>query len=182
MTDTADLRRGLYFVRSDADAKLLGVAGNLLSDFRFHTAQVSLQADEKRWSCLVSQTGRKTGDAELQLDLQQPAMLRDDSCFPTLTDAQAALRYEPMGLSVQGSTLKIAEVVRDDSRWSERLVHVEHARFNFFAAMGQHDVQLELATRIAPLDYRWRLGRRERLLSACQRPVHAAEPEIAAVA
>ncbi len=164
MTRTADLHRGLYFVRSDADARLLGVAGNLLTDFHFHPAHIDLVDHDKTLTLTVSRTPQRAGDAELCIDTRLPAQLRDDSCFPTLTDARSVLRDEPMGLAVEGGTLKLAEVLREQAGWHEQPVHVSHARFNFFAAMGQHEVQLELATRIAPIDYRWRLGRREPLL------------------
>src|SRR4051812_42714640 len=34
---------GLYFVRSDCDSWLMALAGNLVTDFRFHTAAVRVQ-------------------------------------------------------------------------------------------------------------------------------------------
>jgi len=87
--------------------------------------------------------------------------LRAGSCFDLYEGARAALKYQPLGLSVSrdGRRLKLAEVFRDESAWRERPVEVEEARFDFFEALGQPDMHLEMATEVDAIDYRWRLGR-----------------------
>ena len=162
MTEHCDVRRGLYFVRSDADAALLGAAGNRLSDFKFHRAEVQLTANDERFDARVSTADDR---APLQLAVRNGTPVHPiDSAFPTLNDAQRFLKYQPLGLSRRGPWLRYAEVFRDEAQWKEEAVSVEHARLGFFETLGQTDTQLELATRIAALPYRWRLGRRERLL------------------
>ena len=52
----------------------------------------------------------------------------------------------------------LAEVFRNESEWHESPLTVRAARFQFLERFGPH--QLELATQVAPLDYRWRLGNR----------------------
>ena len=42
---------------------------------------------------------------------------------------------------------------------SSRPLEVVTARWPFLESLGQRDIFLELATRVAPSDYRWRLGR-----------------------
>ncbi len=183
MTDRCDVRRGLFFVRSDADAALLGAVGNRLSDFRFHRADVTWNgrgsaspgpdAAGVRLERVCVATEDHRADIELTLHDSPPLVQPAESCFPTRDDARRFLTYEPLGLSVGRPggrrTLKLAEVFRDESAWQEDVIGVADARFGFFEQLGQDDLHLELATRVAPLPYRWRLGRRERLL-----PTHLA--------
>ncbi|MEM1444808.1 MAG: DUF2071 domain-containing protein [Planctomycetota bacterium] len=167
MTDRADTRQGLYFVRSDADATLLGAVGNRLSDFNFHRGNVQWQAasDASDSEHLTVTTADGRADVELAFRAQPPATHPADSCFPTHADARAALKYEPLGLATNAhGQLKLAEVFRDENAWQEDVIDLTHSRFGFFDTLGQTDAKLELATRVAPLPYRWRLGRRERLL------------------
>lgn len=179
MTDRVELRRGLYFVRSDADAALLGAVGNRLSDFRFHRGQVQWEAHDDHEAVAVT-TADGAADATLAFRRQAPAVHPADSCFPTCDDARAELKYEPFGMAVAAGRLKLAEVFRDESAWREDVIDVDphRTRFGFFDTLGQTDVHLELATQVAPLPYRWRLGRRERLLTR-PAPAVATLPAIA---
>jgi hypothetical protein len=86
-----------------------------------------------------------------------------DSCFASPEEAASFLKYRPFGLSVAGKRLKLAEVFRNESDWHETPVGVAHSRWNYLESLGQHDIPLERATRVSPIDYRWRLGRTERL-------------------
>ncbi|MEM9752620.1 MAG: DUF2071 domain-containing protein [Planctomycetota bacterium] len=187
MTDRANTRQGLYFVRSDADAALLGAVGNRLSDFRFNRASVSWRASLEEaaprhdgipgFETITVSTADGRADAELTFNHQTPAAHPADSCFPTHEDVRAALKYEPLGLATnKRGQLKLAEVFRDEHAWREDVVEVTHARFGFFDTLGQTDTHLELATRVAPLPYRWRLGRRERLLTKPQASKHELRP------
>ncbi|MEM1109418.1 MAG: DUF2071 domain-containing protein [Planctomycetota bacterium] len=171
MTDRADVRKGLYFVRSDADARVLGTVGNWMTDFKFHPADITLNAAQ------ITNTGHEyalnvtthdgQGDARLSLAPNPPA-LAQGSCFPTLQDAQEFLKYQPYALAVTGRNgqrqLSIAEVQRDESKWVETPVSLREADFALFRELGQTEARFELATRVAAMDYTWKLGRRETLL------------------
>ncbi len=93
MTHRADVRRGLYFLRSDADARLLGSFGNWTTDFKFHPATIDLRERFDRHPPPASayrldvQTGDGQADASLELG-PDPAALQPASCFPTLADAR----------------------------------------------------------------------------------------------
>lgn len=181
--------RGLYFVRSDADSRLVGRFGNALTDFRFHPANVELAARNGVLTLAVQ--GRHSapgaGADGIPEGVRPPALVGDaadalvrvetteaaaaeaahfvspGSPFRTAADAAQFLTYCPLGLStdLDGKWLKLAEVVRDASAWRENPVRVAEAHFRFFERMGQADVHLERATRLAaPIEYRWRLGRR----------------------
>lgn len=168
MTDRADVRKGLYFVRSDADARVLGTVGNWTTDFKFHASDITLSAEENSYALEVkSSDGR--ADAKLRLS-GNPPRLATGSCFPTLQDAQEFLKYQPYALAAAGRggqrKLRIAEVQRDESAWAETPVSLCKAEFTLFEEFGQSSqVQFELATRVAPMDYTWKLGQTEGLLT-----------------
>lgn len=156
---------GLYFVRSDADSLLVSKFGNLASDFRFHAATVEWKNQANNLIFEVRDSENGIGDAQLRIDLDAEPRLADGSCFASFDEARAFLKYRPLGLACEsnGERLKFAEVFRDESKWDEKAISVAEARWNFFDHLKQNEVQLELATRVAPIDYRWRLGRSEQL-------------------
>ncbi len=151
---------GLYFVRSDADNFLVSEMGNLASDFRFHTSTITHFEDTGR---LTFEVRNSDADARLCVNIEQAPVIARDSCFASMKEAAQFLKYRPLGLSCRDGWLRVAEVFRDESEWKEALVTIEEARWSFFDTMSQNEAFLELATRVEPIDYRWRLGRRERL-------------------
>ncbi len=156
---------GLYFVRSDADSFWVAKLGNLASDFRFHPAAIHHMTDVSQLTFTVNNTVAARADARVRVAANEAPPLGCDSCFSSLAEAKDFLRYQPLGLSCdgRGQWMRFAEVFRDESLWNERAVTVRDAYWAFFDALGQTDARLELATRVAPIDYRWRLGRRERV-------------------
>lgn len=155
--------RGLHFLRSDADSRVVSAGGNIASDFRFHAARVELGSDagEVRGR-VVSRDG--TGNAEIRCDLGGEAALPSGSCFSSMEEARHVLKYTPMGLAPRGARkVALAEVFRRECDWDERAVHVAEARWSYFTSLGIEAPVLELATRVAPIDYRWRLGRTARV-------------------
>lgn len=185
MTDRADVRKGLYFVRSDADARVLGTVGNWMTDFKFNAADITLHAARPIAAgneyALDVTTADGVGDAMLRLE-PTPPTLAAGSCFPTLQDAQEFLKYQPYALAVTGQQgqrqLRIAEVQRDEAAWVETPVSLREADFALFRELGQTDeMHFELATRIAAMDYTWKLGRREALLGQAVND-HAKTPEV----
>jgi hypothetical protein len=166
--------RGLYFVRSDADSRLVSEFGNAMTDFRFHPATVELSRADDNGSELLTVSVRGTGqdgkgdalarvlaprgDANVAADPMPPL----GSPFHSAEEAAEFLKYCPLGLSVDldGRYLRLAEVVRDEKAWRERPVRVIEAHWPFLRALGQDQLHLERATRVAPIDYKWRLGRK----------------------
>ncbi len=146
---TADGRcaDGLFFVRSEVDSAPVAWGGNVFTDFRFNRARIELETSpahvELRVSSGIGQTllrAREADDAS-----------RDEPDF---------LKYRPLALSCDrhARRLKLARVVRDESAWHESPLDVTEARWPLFERLGQTDLVLESATRVAPLDYRWELG------------------------
>ena len=183
--------RGLYFVRSDADSALIGRLGNWFTDFRFHPARVELSNRSGVLTVAVQgggevpdpRDGEPAGDlgdaiARVSVDgnvADSAPTLAPGSPFASSAEAERVLRYAPLGMSVDldGRYVKLAEVIRDEAAWSERPVRVLESHFRFFDALGlsRSDVELERATRVAPIEYRWRLGRRAALATAPHAPV-----------
>ena len=183
--------RGLYFVRSDADSALIGRLGNVFTDFRFHPARVELSNREGVLTVAVQGSGEvpdprdgepagDLGDAIARVSVDRNVadsapMLAPGSPFASAAEAERVLRYAPLGMAVDldGRYVKLAEVIRDEAAWSERPVRVLESHFRFFDALGlsRSDVELERATRVAPIEYRWRLGRRAALATAPHAPV-----------
>jgi len=178
--------RGLYFVRSDADSGLVGRFGNALTDLRFHPADVELSTHGDVLTLAVQGRAPSAGDG-VPDGAHAPAVVGDaadalvrvetsdaaaaaaenslgpGSPFRSAADAAKFLTYCPLGISTDpdGRWLKLTEVVRDESAWRERAVRVVESHFRLFERLGLDDVHLERATRLtAPVDYRWRIGRR----------------------
>jgi Uncharacterized conserved protein (COG2071) len=156
---------GLYFLRSDIDRPLFGVIGNRLTDFHFHAARVRFSNDdEAAWRLRVEPTA---GDALASLTVRRAASnsLAPGSPFASLEERERVLKYAPFGLSVSnsGQCLRVAEVIRDEALWREEPVEVEAADWSYPRSLGLRDLWLVRATRVAPIDYRWRIGRTERL-------------------
>lgn len=174
MTARADVVQGLYFVRSDADAPVLGAVGNRATDFKFHAANVTLDATPDRYRAAVT-TDDGAGNATFELGTATPAAgpRHPASAFATHVDADEWLTYRPLGLSVgarpHAGRLRLAEVHRDASAWRETAVQLNRFRSAVFDALGQtaaNGLLPERATRVADMDYEWRLGRTESLLGA----------------
>jgi hypothetical protein len=163
--------RGLYFVRSDADSRLISKFGNAMTDFRFHPAAVEMSRADDNGSELLTVSVRGPGEDGKGDALARVLAPRGDgngetvpplgSPFRSAAEAAEFLKYCPLGLSVDldGRFLRLAEVVRDEKAWLERPVRVIEAHWPFLRELGQDQLQLERATRVAPIDYKWRLGR-----------------------
>ncbi len=149
---------GLYFVRSDVDRSPLTHLGNLVSDFRFHTSDISFQASRDEVNLLL--TSANGAGARLRA---RRAVHHQDPC--------SLLKYRPVALSCdrRNRSLKLAEVSRDESAWREAALDVIDAKWSFLDHLNQTDLCLESATRVAPIDYVWRLGRRVPLVAPLSR-------------
>ncbi len=154
--------RGLYFLRSDADNALITIGGNLLSDFRFHPARITTSHERGLLTYRVESRGRAADASVTVQDHQPPAhALNTDSVFDSPEQARAFLKYQPLGLCPvrDGKRIRLAEVLRDESGWREDPITPAEVRLPYLDQLSNNQAVLELATRLAPIDYRWRLGR-----------------------
>ena len=146
---------GLYFVRSDADSRLIPATGNVMTDFRFHSSAITLSSERSRVSCTVRGCD---ADAELVIeDDGAAAGPMPGSPFASPDEAACFLKYRPVALSVsRKGRLKLTAVHRHEPDWRERRVHVVKDHLPFLDRFGPR--HLELATRVEALQYRWVLG------------------------
>ncbi len=162
--DDGERMSGLYFVRSDADSSLIGLGGNAMSDFRFNPAVIDMTETDARLTVTV-RSRDSVGNADVTMRDASAGTLAHGSPFESLGEARSFLKYTPLGVSPSGraTKLRLAEVFRDERAWREYPLTVERAFFAFFHNAGQKAVRLELAQRIEPIEYRWRLGKSVRL-------------------
>ena len=152
--------RGLYFLRSDVNSPLIWVTGNPLTDFRFHRANILIVEQGERIKVKIASTAGSIGNAEVTVSLKSSEAVTT-GLFGSPDEQEQLLKYQPLGISIgRHHRIRLAEVVRDESRWSEKPIAVEAARWNFLGHLRQNQITLERATRVAALDYEWRLGGR----------------------
>jgi uncharacterized protein DUF2071 len=145
---------GLYFVRSDCDSRLMSAAGNLMTDFNFHTAAVRVAEND-----LAVEIRIDSPDAPAQARLNRLARpeLTADSAFGSLEEAAQRLKYQPFGLSVGADgAVNLVRIVRREADWRSRLVRVETADWAFFAG---RTVQPEICYEVEPIVYQWNRAR-----------------------
>lgn len=145
---------GLYFVRSDCDSLPMTVAGNLLTDFNFHTAGVRVS---ERAGTHYLRIDSDEAPAQAAWRMATPPGPAEGSPFGSLDEATVALKYKPNGLSVgSDGTVNVVRISRDEAAWRARLVTVEAARWHF---LDRYEIYPELCYAVAPIDYRWNRAR-----------------------
>jgi hypothetical protein len=82
--------RGVYFLRSDADSRVMNAGGNLLSFFRFHHATVAWTRDLDRQRVTVA-SSNGTADIDLALGTGALRALPGGCAFPALAQAKEHL-------------------------------------------------------------------------------------------
>ncbi|MBO8162201.1 MAG: DUF2071 domain-containing protein [Brevibacillus sp.] len=151
---------GLYFLRSDADSRLMTAAGNMLSTFRFHYAHIHWQESPGRIHLAATDTHR--GEAEMcaVLDTASPARLGEHSCFSSVSEAMEVLRYEPFGLAYdrRRHAVNVVKVIRDERRWHEHPLVQEHASWNYLDRLTDCTHVHELTVAVDAIPYRWERG------------------------
>jgi len=144
---------GLYFVRSDCDNRMMSAMGNLMTDFRFHAADVRVQNVRDHQEISVDVPG---GTARAVVGRQAPSGVPDYSAFSTLDEAAAFLKYKPYGISVdRKGRVNVVHITRDESTWKSRLVTVPKQEWQFFDDLPARP---EICYEVEPIDYQWDRG------------------------
>ena len=145
---------GLYFLRSECDHRLMELSGNLLTDFRFHAAQLRIQQDQE---ALEIRLESPEAPAYARLLPGAAPQHNPRSAFASLDEGAAFLKYKPYGISVdKAGKVNVVHITRDESAWRSRLVRVAAADWAFFR--GQ-DVKPEICYEVEPILYQWDRGR-----------------------
>ena len=145
---------GLYFLRSDCDSAPMTLAGNVMTDFNFHTAGVSVR---ERAGAHYLRIASPDAPAQAVWHAGAPTALPAGSPFASLAEAAAQLKYKPNGLSITpDGTVNVVPITRDEAAWRARLVTVEVARWAFF---DRHEAHPEICYAVEPIAYRWNRAR-----------------------
>jgi len=155
---------GLYFLRSDVNRRLFGALGNRLTDFRFHAADVQCSPRGEEWKLRVAGASGD-GDATLHMRRGSPDGLIPGSPFSSVEERERVLKYAPFALAVSnsGTSVRVAEVIRNEALWKEAPIEVVAAEWAFARTLGLREMYVVRATRVAPIDYVWRIGRIEKI-------------------
>jgi uncharacterized protein YqjF (DUF2071 family) len=100
--------RGVYFLRSDADNDLMCRLGNLMSDFRFHFADIAHEQSETAFRYDLTSYSEDPADIHALFDLTQTShTLPPTSRFASLPEAQKFLVELYTAFVVNGPHVKI---------------------------------------------------------------------------
>jgi hypothetical protein len=149
--EAGEVIEGLYFVRSDSNRAIVSAAGNWLTDFRFHTAQIEVARKD---GVVEGEIRSREAGANFRVRNETPKSLAPGSPFSSLDEAAGFLKYKPFALAPAGeSDVRLVRVVRNESLWRSSIVTVEESDWQFF---GGRDVAPEVCYAVEPIDYEWR--------------------------
>jgi hypothetical protein len=128
----------------------MSAAGNLLTDFNFHTASVSVSASSQSTEIKIV---APAGDAYARINNSDQTTLSRGSVFDSIEEASQFLKYKPNGISIDSvGRANVVHIERDETAWKSRLVNVEEARWSFFS--DKH-VSPEICYSVEPISYQW---------------------------
>jgi hypothetical protein len=153
-TESGEIIEGLYFLRSDCDNALMSLAGNVLTDFNFHVASVSLSDYETTTNLRIHAEG---GIASAVIRKDGQATLSSASPFGSLSEAQQFLKYKPSGISIMpNGSANVVRISRNEDAWKSKLVEMDQAQWSFFAGKN---VEFEICYDVQPITYQWNRAR-----------------------
>lgn len=145
---------GLYFARSDCDSRLMVLAGNLLTDYRFHTAGVRV---DDRGRTVEMRVEAPEAAAHATISRAATPELPPGSAFGSLDEAAAWLKYRPFGISVDTRvSASVVRIRRREDLWRSRVVGVVAQEWAFFRG---REVSPELCFEVEPIEYAWERAR-----------------------
>jgi uncharacterized protein YqjF (DUF2071 family) len=144
---------GLYFLRSDCDSSLITLAGNLLTDFRFHQAAIDVREGA---TTVTIQVESPAAPAYAALRPEVPTERPSYSAFSSLEQAAAFLKYKPASITITHDGMaNVMHIDRDEAAWRSKLVHIESASWDFLKG---RPVLPEICYQVDPIAYQWNRG------------------------
>ncbi|MEM9478868.1 MAG: DUF2071 domain-containing protein [Verrucomicrobiota bacterium] len=146
---------GLHFLRSECDSGAMTLAGNALTDFKFHHAKINFDESEERTRIGVDTKGARV---DATIDRQTPPALTAGSPFDSLYEAKAVLAYKPAALApVDKDRVRVLSITRDETAWTSQIVHTPETHFEYLA--NRPKITPEICYEVAPITYRWNAAR-----------------------
>jgi uncharacterized protein len=152
--------RGVTFLRSDADSRLMVVAGNALTFFRFHHADISWRASEGGLAFSLSPRGAVPGSIRADYDLVGAThRLPSTSAFRDLSTAQQFLTelYAAFGTQRAGGRVEVVRIVR--TPWESAVVSDRSAVYEAMSSgllFRREEATLDAVFYVRALAYHWR--------------------------
>ena len=147
--------RGVHFLRSDTDSRVMSALGNAMSFFAFHHAQIELERLDTVQSVRV-----RTPDeaADVSARFTPTAALPATSAFPDLATAKAQLveLFDAFHPRPGSPVTDVVSIRRDD--WELAVVHDEVAHYALMDGgdvFPQGSAILDSVFAVTDLDYRW---------------------------
>ncbi|MFC4766097.1 DUF2071 domain-containing protein [Effusibacillus consociatus] len=152
--------QGLYFLRSEANNPLMKKAGNLLTDFRFHLADITLAKADRTIDFKIENSDDGLGNARARLSLEDVNELPPTSIFSSVEEALHVLHYEPYGIFVDQRRKKVnvVKVTRDESQWRERTIRQKDAVWTYWDHIIPEGLVHQLTVWVDSIPYRWERG------------------------
>jgi Uncharacterized conserved protein (COG2071) len=157
--------RGLRILRSDTDRQLMASAGNLLTHYGYHKAQVRW-AEQGETLEIAIRTPRAEADLQVIADLSsKPAALPEGSPFTSLEEARKYAGPLPFTFDYEPETHSILMVQGVRKQWDPQPVRVQVQENTFVrrAPFAEAEPVLANAFHLADVPYLWRRGVREPL-------------------
>jgi len=153
------VERGVYFLRSDADSRLMVAAGNALTFFKFNFATVRWEVSEHTVAFSLGSQSEASGCIAANFDVGSARMqLPTSSRFPDLNYAEAFLTNLYTAFGQKRSNGRVEAVRISRSPWRSRVVTDRTGIYDAMtsgALFCKDQVQLDCIFQVEDLAYYW---------------------------
>lgn len=157
-TEAGKRLRGLYILRSETDSKLLEVAGNLLTHYRYATIDIQQQQ-------AANQLCIRSRQAGLHIQVSRPAAdapLPAHSPFATWAQARRFAGPLPFTFSYDPPTRTVLLVEGVREHWQPQPMEVISSEVGYLTQLPFSELHLASAFLVEQIPYYWRPGRTEK--------------------
>ena len=149
--------RGLYILKSESDSRRMELLGNLFTNYKYTTTDISetLEKDRRTIKSIKSGISIKVSN---ELDAELPA----DSPFPSWKEARRFVGPLPFTFSYNAveDSMLIVQGLRQN--WTPEPVTVLEQEVGFLQKLNLNGVILASAFQVNKIPYRWKKGIVER--------------------
>ena len=152
-------RRGVYFLRSDADNPFMATMGNLLSFFPFHTARIlrTKGAGLQHFDLVAHPADH--ADIHATFDVARGTRrVPDGSCFPDMDVAQQFLVELYTAFRPSSDGLRVDSVDIRRGTWNITMVDHDRDRFDFMSgsrAFPAGSTTIDSVIYVEDIEYYW---------------------------
>ena len=149
--------RGVHFLRSDADSRIMCLGGNLMSFFRFHHSQIRFRMRDDELDLDVLTRTNPSGDIRATYMLGAPgAELPSGSAFGSLGEAQRWLveLFAAFHYTAGNDWIDVVRIKRGE--WNVRVIADTRADYAFMRAGAPFtQARLDSVFLVGDVPYHW---------------------------